>query len=151
MSAPAGHPHPPDPGNGEAPPREWQGLGSKSFGDGLQANRTSAERAIATITARLDGHEPMPSMEDCARELENLTGPIDEAVRRQHFAGLRRHATRPDIGVRIATALERIAAALELCAAEGKGVFTPDPTRHHFSSNAEDRPDLDTPLTSRPQ
>ena len=151
MSAAARCPHPPDPGNDEAPPREWQGLGSKSFGDGLRANRTPAERAIATIAARLEGREPMPSMEGLARELENLTRPIDEANRRQHLIGLSRRVTQPDIGARIAIALERIAAALELCVAEGKIGLAPDPTRHHISSNAEDRPDLDTPLTSRPQ
>jgi hypothetical protein len=113
VSAAAGYPHQPDPGNDEAPPGERQGFESlQTPGQGLRSKSTTARRCIATLSARFDGREPWPSADEAERELARSVRPIDEASRQQ-LVGLRRHATRPDTGVRIATALERIAAALE--------------------------------------
>lgn len=119
MNAPADHPHPPNPKNDEALLVTQQGLrGSKSFGDGLRANRTTAEDAISTLRARFDGREPWPSPEEARKDWLRQIGPL-AAAQRQPTPNPR-PAPPLAADVRIAAALERIAAALEALRPEGR-------------------------------
>lgn len=134
MSAATTHSHPPDPENNDAPPVARRGVDrTQTFASGLRSKGSAAEHAIATLQARFDGREPWPSQEESEREWLRQVGPIAAAAQHSLVSSPRK-ASQPEVGIRIAEALERIAEVLS------RPPACPS-CRSHNLRNAEDRDD----------